>query len=439
MDCIGLDDLSPVGFGCYRVKAGVAEHYAALMHALTLGCTLIDTASNYCDGLSEELVGEVLSNAPHFPAFVVTKVGYVTHSAEELLRTAGVTSEQLYPISGDSKYSMSPDILKIQLTVSLRRLRRARLDALLLHNPEHYFDCEGIEKTLQGYYDRVRGAFEFFEQCVAEGKLRYYGVSSNTLAFSKAHESKTNLDCLLDAARAVSSSHHFRLIEFPFNFAETKALDKQANGRSLIDDIRANGLVSIANRPLNSLRGNQTLRFATYEDERRELDPIEAGAAYERCVELIRDQLASAHLPYDVMDFAVMQFLRDNWHGVEHPDTVDQIFGRHFYPFVDRLWDGSVPDEVRSACAALHRYAKLYARQQLSEMGQYVRAELIQAGVIADDDTRPLAAIACDFPLQSGIDHVVVGMRAVRYVESLRDRIPTRARHLKRQTKPITG
>ncbi len=420
---VALDAVSRVGFGCYRVAAGIDEHYAALTHALSLGCTLIDTASNYTDGRSEELVGEVLSNNPHHRAFVVTKAGYITPLAEGVLREAGVDVAGLYPISAESKYSISPDVLRIQIAVSLRRLRRSWLDALLLHNPEHYFDCEGIEKSEQGYYAHIQRVFEFLEEYVAAGKIRYYGVSSNTLAFSTVYEKRTHLDHLLTAAEAVSTSHHFRLVEFPFNLVETEALTRQANDRNLIDDIRENGLVSIANRPLNSPSGNEILRFATYEDEECELDPTEAAATYERCVELVRKQLAAAHLPHDVMDFTVMQFLRDNWYGIEHPDTVDQIFRRHFYPFIERLWGGPVPDEARRTFATLHRYAGLYAKQQLSKKGWDIRAKLVRAGVIASNDTRSLAAIACDFCLQSGLTHVVVGMRTMKYVNSLRELI----------------
>lgn len=420
---VALDAVSRVGFGCYRVAAGNEEHHAALTHALSLGCTLIDTASNYTDGRSEELVGEVLSSNAQHRAFVVTKAGYITPLAEKVLREAGVDIAALYPISAESKYSISPDILMVQIAISLRRLRRSWLDALLLHNPEHYFDYEGIEKSQQGYYTQIQKAFEFLEEYVAAGKIRYYGVSSNTLAISTACEKRTHLDRLLAVAKAVSTSHHFRLVEFPFNLVETEALTRQANGRNLIDYIRDQGLVSIANRPLNSSRENEILRFATYEDEEGEIDPNEAAATYERCVELVRKQLAAAHVPYDVMDFAVMQFLRDNRYGIEHPDTVDQIFRRHFYPFIERLWDGSVPDEARSTFVTLYRYARLYAKQQLSKKGWDIRVELVRAGVIASEDTRSLATIACDFCLQSGLTHVVVGMRTVKYVDSLRDLI----------------
>jgi aryl-alcohol dehydrogenase-like predicted oxidoreductase len=422
-DSIALEDVSQIGFGCYRIVSGVSDHQNALVHALSLGCTLIDTASNYSDGLSEKLIGEVLSANSQYPAFLVTKAGYITHSFEKVLGATGVNTEQLQRISAESKYSISPDVLNVQLAVSLERLQRSWLDGILLHNPEHYFDCNVFKKSPHGYYSYIQRAFEFFEECVAEGKLRYYGVSSNILALSGHHEKMIHLEHLLATAKAVSTSHHFRLLEFPFNLVETESLVRQSNGLNLIENIRANGLVSIGNRPLNGKHSTNLLRLATYEDEVQDIDISLANDRYERCIEIIHEQITAEDIPHGVMDFKIMQFLRDNRYGIEHPDTVDQIFRQHFYPFVESLWNGFLPDEPRYAFSELYKYARLYAKQHLSEKGQYLRAQLIDEGVIDSGDIRSLAVIACDFGLQSGLNHVVVGMRTVRYVNNLRELI----------------
>jgi aryl-alcohol dehydrogenase-like predicted oxidoreductase len=413
---IPLDAVSRVGFGCYRVEAGDPEHAAALVRALSLGCTLIDTANNYGDGRSEELIGQVLHARPEYPAFIVTKAGYITPAVEAALRAAGTPLTGLRPLSAESAYSLAPDILRAQMAISAKRLRRDRLDALLLHNPEHAFGAADAAMP-DGHDDRrLRDAFAFLEECVAAGTLRYYGVSSNTLAGAADHR-PISLGRLLAAARAVASDHHFRLVEFPFNLIETDAAARRAGGASLIEEIRASGLVSIANRPLNARRGDEIVRLATYGEAMS--DPEEAATIYRRCVAHIADRLAVAYPAHGVMDFTIMRFLRDNWLGIEHPDTVDAIFRRHFYPFVASLWEGEIPRDVRGTCAALHRHARRHAQRRLSERGGRIRAELVRAGTIPESDTRPLATIACDYCLQSGVDHVVVGMRTPAYVESL--------------------
>src|SRR5687767_6179089 len=45
-----LDHVSRLGFGCYRTDINVPAHGEALRYAIARGCTLIDTASTYCDG-----------------------------------------------------------------------------------------------------------------------------------------------------------------------------------------------------------------------------------------------------------------------------------------------------------------------------------------------------------------------------------------------------
>ena len=369
-DIVELNAISRIGVGCYRMNQGVADHHAALRQALELGCTLIDTAGNYGDGGSEKLVGEVLRSSSGYKAFVITKAGYITASAAATLQAAGIAAEELHPISPESMYSISPDVIRIQLEESRRRLDRPMLDGLLLHNPEHYFNCEGLPSSPQAFDEAIKKAFEFLEEYIAEGKLRYYGVSSNTLASISGN--RVHLERLLSLAQEVSPSHHFRLVEFPLNLVETDALLPRANGQSLIDQIRASGLISIANRPLNSQLGNHMIRLATYQDAPT---PQLASDDYERCIDLIATQLRSADLPHQVMDFAVMQFLRDNWQGIEHPDLVDQIFGRHFYPFAEQLWEGSLPHEVRAAFRLLHSRARQFSQLKLTDRAQQLRKE----------------------------------------------------------------
>jgi len=48
------------GFGCYRVDDAISEHHKALEYALENGINLIDTSSNYANGGSEKLVGNVI-------------------------------------------------------------------------------------------------------------------------------------------------------------------------------------------------------------------------------------------------------------------------------------------------------------------------------------------------------------------------------------------
>ena len=71
------------GFGCYRVDDSIVEHHKALEYALENGVNLIDTSSNYANGGSEKLVGNVIRKITSRnrnktnEIIVVTKGGYL--------------------------------------------------------------------------------------------------------------------------------------------------------------------------------------------------------------------------------------------------------------------------------------------------------------------------------------------------------------------------
>ena len=53
--------VSSIGFGGYRIHHNSVQHAKALRYALLNGFNLIDTSSNYTDGGSEMLVGNLLA------------------------------------------------------------------------------------------------------------------------------------------------------------------------------------------------------------------------------------------------------------------------------------------------------------------------------------------------------------------------------------------
>jgi len=412
-DCEDLRAMSAIGFGSYRVVRGTAEHHAALAHALALGCTLIDTASNYADGKSEQLVGDVLAAHPRFDPFVVTKVGYISPSTQRALAEVGVAPELLRRLSPESHYSLDADVIRAQIGLSQSRLRRSRIDAVLLHNPEHLFERITTWETGKAFEATIVEAFTVLEEAVAAGAIGYYGVSSNVLPSSPAN-APFSFERFHELASAVTADHHFRIVEFPFNLIEREAALPNSDGKSLIDRVRAAGCISLGNRPLNARSGETAIRLASYDDE-----PVDQTDRFDELVELVQRRLSEAGEPYSVDDFPIMRFLRDSRHGIEHPDTVDEIFNRHLYPFIARLWEDDVPTEVRISVASLQANARSHARQALSRRAEQVQSEFAESGLIPGDG-RELALAAVEFGLRSGIDHVLVGMRSTSYVERLR-------------------
>jgi diketogulonate reductase-like aldo/keto reductase len=112
-----------------------SDEIAALRTGLDLGLTLIDTAEMYADGGAEELVAEAIEDRRD-QVFIVTKV-LPSHATR---RGTVAACER-----------------------SLRRLQTDRIDLYLLH----WREDTPLDQTL-----------EAFEQLLAAGKIRLWGVSN---------------------------------------------------------------------------------------------------------------------------------------------------------------------------------------------------------------------------------------------------------------------
>ena len=270
--------VSQAGFGCYRTSTGVAHHKSALQKALCEGINLIDTSSNYADGESESLVGEVLANLiasgqlSREQIVVVSKVGYLQGQNYELSRKrkqAGQPFPELVEYGEGLEHCIHPEFLMDQLNRSLERLKLKTLDFYLLHNPEYYLEwaqknCHALEAARTEYYRRIRKAFEYLEEEVVRGRIRYYGISSNTFPAAADQPDFTCLATVWDIAESLAASHHFRLVQLPLNLMEAGAvLEKnQPGGDSVLEFAQHKGLGVLVNRPLNAFYNNQLIRLA---------------------------------------------------------------------------------------------------------------------------------------------------------------------------------
>jgi aryl-alcohol dehydrogenase-like predicted oxidoreductase len=277
-----------LGFGGYRVDAETPVHRAALERALESGVNLIDTSTNYADGGSEELVGRVVGDLVRTgriareATVVVSKIGYVQGQNLALARErdgAGRPFPEMVQYQQNCWHCVHPEFLEDQLERSLDRLGLETLDVCLLHNPEYFFSDaaqrgEGTVETLRDeFYRRLATAFRFFEEQVAGGRLRWYGVSSNTIAQPVDDPEATSLTRMLAAAReAGGPDHHFAVLQLPVNLFEAggmlEATDPPAGPpaarRSVLELAAGEGIGVLANRPLNAVVGRGTVRLADF-------------------------------------------------------------------------------------------------------------------------------------------------------------------------------
>ena len=274
--------LSPVGFGCYRVGTHNAQHRAALSAALAAGCNVIDTSTNYTDGDAERLVGEVLSSQiadtplSRDEVIVVSKVGYAQGQNLALAVRRAVAKQpfpQMVKYADGLWHCIHPEWIADQLTRSLGRLGLQTLDVMLLHNPEyalkHAAQHNGgpLASRRAAFYQRIEAAFTHLEREVREGRIAAYGVSSNTVGAAPSEPTATCLQRFIDCARAAGGpNHHFRWLQLPLNLVESRgALEANTgpNGRWRPLDLAAReGITVMINRPLNAIVGQSLIRLA---------------------------------------------------------------------------------------------------------------------------------------------------------------------------------
>ncbi len=272
--------VSRVGFGSYRVDDETPDQRRALEEALASGCNLIDTSTNYTDGGSERLIGDVLAHAGNAPSrqavVVVSKIGYVQGDNLRLAlerERSGFAFPEMVKYMDGCWHCIHPDFLRDQLARSRDRLRLETVDVCLLHNPEYFFsdakkhDHGPLDELRAEFYRRVRDAFTFFEDAVRRDEIGCYGVSSNSLVSAADDPEATSLTWLLRAAvEAGGADHHFRVVQMPMNLFESGGALLLNTGpersQTPLEAASAAGLAVLINRPLNAIVHNRLIRLA---------------------------------------------------------------------------------------------------------------------------------------------------------------------------------
>lgn len=232
--------LSSIGLGTYlgQPDEGTdAAYQSAVKRAVTLGCNVIDTASNYRFQRSERSLGEAFADlfadggVNREEIVVTTKGGFVPFDGapprgqndfrrylEETFINTGVCNWDDF-VQG--QHCMTPKYLAHQLGQSLRNLKLEAVDVYYLHNPESQF----AEIEREDFYQRLRQAFEFLEEAVAAGKLAFYGTATwNGYRVPANSAEYLSLERVVQTAQAVAGGqHHFKVVQLPINLAMTEA------------------------------------------------------------------------------------------------------------------------------------------------------------------------------------------------------------------------
>jgi len=234
------EDPFPAGWG----KVDDSESMQAIRTALDLGINFFDSAANYGAGHSEKILGEALGGK-RGQVIIATKFGHVVNEADKV-------------VYKDDQQVL--DNLRQDCENSLRRLDTDYIDIYQFH--EASYDPQLAPDVM-----------EILEQLVKEGKIRFYGWSTD----------------IVDRARIFADGEHCTAIQFALNINHDNP-----EMRALCSEFDLGG---INKSPLN--KGILTGKFnpdSTFpaDDIRHQLD-FHEGVPAERLkqVDALRDVLTS--------------------------------------------------------------------------------------------------------------------------------------------------
>ena len=175
-----------LGFGTGRLCSlngglSVANSTRLIQFAFEHGVRFVDTAPSYGQGQAELAIGR-LPAATRDQLILCSKAGYqygrkaaLINLAKPLIRPALKSLARLRSTAASARDQMNgaeafhltiePGLISASLDHSLRRLRRAQLDILLLHDPDH--------RSLDNRFN-----FDTLKKLVDQGRIRAWGVST---------------------------------------------------------------------------------------------------------------------------------------------------------------------------------------------------------------------------------------------------------------------
>ena len=225
--------ISRIGFGCARLFAGVEarDSRRLIETALSVGIRHFDTAPAY--GNSESILGEVLAGVPDVT--VATKVGIphtvgAAHNPARILyrkvarpifsRMPGTKARLLKVFGRNREGSDAADYLRLRrqlthdvvmrsLEESLRRLKRSRLEVLLIHEPDQFEIDDKLSELFDTLkHDAIMGAFGLAYGRVADMAQEFGTVLQSCYSQNSSDDPETRCTRILHGV--LRSGWHLR-------------------------------------------------------------------------------------------------------------------------------------------------------------------------------------------------------------------------------------
>jgi hypothetical protein len=248
------------------------------------------------------------------------------------------------------------------------------------------------------------------------GKIKSYGISSNTFVLPKEDKNVINLETVLNKKEKYPN---FKSIQFPFNLLELGALENQFSGVNLIQFAKINTLEVMINRPLNAFTQKGLVRLAEYENYAHYNDDIDADTIFAEKTKTLKERFeVNKEDPEDKLeDIALLNQIKGFWHKQISKDAVDQIFFGHFFPLIASIWGEDLTSDESADFYDLYGIACNYARKHMNTRALVFKEQAMSSGLLDNDSTKTLQQLVIDKYSSYDIDLCFIGMRETKYVK----------------------
>ena len=404
-----------LAFGTYRIGLDDPEHEAALTLALKEGIRLIDTSTNYMNGDAERLIAKTLETVygGHKPddLEIVSKCGYIQGSLLEEIKKSDekmIDALDIVKYSEECYHSIHPGFIKAELTKSLERLGLEQLDCYLLHNPEYYLMHTIKDESQRNdaqiiMLDRILDAFMQLENEVKEGRIRSYGISSNSFSLdSNALYFLPYEDLLALASKAAyevgNSTHHLSTLQMPINLLEKEGL-------ACAHWAKQNGLRVLSNRPLNASDNNLMFRLASHEEPKDYFGLLNETMGF--LEEVKADSIFNMIGELDNYKH------RFGWIGEYQGFLMGKIIP-HIRQELIKIEDDYIRENISKM---LMDFFAIYEEMVKYECSKQTKSMLEHAGIEIEDTIEKTALN--ELINSADIDYILVGMRKTKYVNAI--------------------
>ncbi|SIQ80652.1 Aldo/keto reductase family protein [Chryseobacterium sp. RU37D] len=401
---LNINEISKIGIGTYRMTNN-SEDSGVLNYALKSGINIIDTASNYGFGESELLLGNNISKQMRSSIFIVSKVGYI--QGEDINRVKNMDDLEYVELNEHFLFSIAPEFISFQLEQSLKRLKTDYIDCYLLHNPEYYYETNFSKSDLKII---LLNSFSLLEQKVKEGKIRYYGISSNLLSSLP----------LKDILNSLHEFPNLKFLQFPYNIVERNYSFQLNDLESItIHQLKEQGLILLSNRPLNTTYGDKVLRLSDNPIENIDSVRSQEELSFNTFTSIIQQRLSDMQEDDSLENYYPISFFIENRRDIANQEAINKSINSYLIPFLEALELKN--KKVLENLNDLRNYWIIFSQYNNQNRLDILKNKLYDEKILTRGDNRDLSLILAENYLNSGIDTVLMGLRKKTYIDKITD------------------